>query len=166
MRLVFTVTTLERHITIYVYASLVNLMACIFSRMFKHVLNVKNLSCMQVAIYVRASSVSLFVCIFSYMLSLALEQHASFQKNVTEMNASLMRACVKFRLSYIVCKNITKHWQFYPKIQKFTPCQYLFVYDIYALDLCCWYMHVFIISELYSSQLVRLIMQIRTYVLM
>ena len=136
-------------------------MVCIFSRMFKHVLNVKNLSCTQVAIYVRASPVSLFVCIFSYMLSLVLEQHASFRKNVTEMNASLMRACVKFRLSYTVCKNITKHWQFY---QKFTPCQHLFLYDIYALDLCCCYMHVFIISELYLSQLVRLIMQICTYV--
>ena len=83
------------------------LRACLASKFIGvHVLShvqvrvkVKHPSCTRVAMYARASPVSLLVCIFSRVLSLALEQHASFRKNVTEMNASLMCACVKFRLS-------------------------------------------------------------------
>ena len=116
MRLVFNVTTLEKHIlslvtykhykcmcgTIYVCVSPVSLLVCIFSHVFKRVLKVKHPNCMQVAIYMGASPVSLLACIFSRVLSLALKQHASFRKNANEMNVSLMHACVKFRLSYTV----------------------------------------------------------------
>ena len=54
--------------------------------------------------YVHAWLTSKFidVHIFSHVITIALEQHASFRKNVTETNASLMRACVKFRLSCTV----------------------------------------------------------------
>ena len=52
--------------------------------------------------YVRGLKVSLLACIFSHVLLIALEQHTSFQKNVTEANANLMHACVKFRLSCTV----------------------------------------------------------------
>ena len=114
MRLVFNVTTLERHILSlntyikhykmhvckYLHACLTSkfigghILSCVQARV-----KVKHLSCTEVAIYVRASPASLLVCIFSCVLSLATEQHASFQKNITEMNVSLIRACVKFRLS-------------------------------------------------------------------
>ena len=88
--------------TIYVCVSPVSLLVCIFFRMFKHVLKAKRLSCTQVAIHMRALPVSLLVCIFSRLLSLAFQQHASFQRNVTEMNMSLVCASVKFRLSYTI----------------------------------------------------------------
>ena len=84
MRLVFNVTMLERHISL--------------------VTN-KRYKCTCGTIYLRVSPVSLLACIFSRLLSLALEQHASFQKNATETNASLMRVRVKFRLSCTVTGN-------------------------------------------------------------
>ena len=102
--------------TIYVCVSPVSLLVCIFFRMFKHVLKAKRLSCTQVAIHMRALPVSLLVCIFPRLLSLALQQHASFRRNITEMNMSLVCASVKFRLSYTIY--IASYLILLPNMQK------------------------------------------------
>ena len=71
----------------------------------KHILYVKHLSCTRGNICVHAEQVRLLVYISSHVLSPTLEQHASFRKNFTEMNASLLHASVKFRLGCIALAN-------------------------------------------------------------